>query len=124
MKQYTREHEWIEKMENGHYRVGITNFAQEQLGDVVSVELPENGQELGRHAECAVIESVKAASDIYAPTAGAVTAINETLVDNPSLVNEDPEGGGWLWEMALADEEELSGLMDEAAYKKFVEEEN
>jgi glycine cleavage system H protein len=93
-KQYTQEHEWIEDVGNGRFRVGITDFAQEQLGDVVSVELPEVGQYVAQKEECAVIESVKAASDIYAPISGEVAAVNETLIDNPGLVNESPEDGG------------------------------
>ncbi|MDM5147513.1 glycine cleavage system protein GcvH [Candidatus Persebacteraceae bacterium Df01] len=119
-KQYTQEHEWIEDVGNGRFRVGITDFAQEQLGDVVSVELPEVGQYVAQKEECAVIESVKAASDIYAPISGEVAAVNETLIDNPGLVNESPEDGGWLWEMttdAAAEE-----LMDATAYAAFVEE--
>ena len=122
MKQYTREHEWIESVGEWRYRVGITNFAQEQLGDVVSVELPETGQTLAKGGECAVIESVKAASDIYAPAAGEVSAINEKLADNPALVNESPEDAGWLWEMS-ADAGELTGLMDAAQYAAFAAEE-
>lgn len=120
-KKFTKEHEWIEAS-GGNYRVGITNYAQEQLGDVVAVELPEVGQALGEHEECAVIESVKAASDIYAPAAGVVTAINDALEDEPGLVNESAEDKGWLWEMSLADASVLDGLMDAAAYQKFVEE--
>lgn len=123
MKQYTREHEWIEPAEGGKCRVGITCFAQEQLGDVVSVELPEVGQKLAKGGECAVIESVKAASDIYAPASGEVAAVNEELADNPALVNEDPENTGWLWEMSVADAGDLEGLMDAAEYAAFTEKE-
>lgn len=119
-KRYTEEHEWIEPSGSG-YRVGITEFAQEQLGDVVAVELPQVGQTVEENEECGVIESVKAASDIYAPAAGEITAVNEDLEDNPGLVNESPENDGWLWEMTLADEEVLDGLMDAEAYQKFVE---
>ena len=119
MKHYTKEHEWIEAAGDGRYRVGITDFAQEQLGDVVSVELPEAGAHLAVGDECAVIESVKAASDIYAPVAGEVAAVNDALQDNPSLINESPESDGWLWEMSVADEGALSELMDEQAYREF-----
>lgn len=119
MKHYTKEHEWIEAAGDGRFRVGITDFAQEQLGDVVSVELPETGRTLSAGEECAVIESVKAASDIYAPLAGEVAAVNDALSDNPALVNESPEENGWLWEMSVADESALSELMDEAAYRQF-----
>ncbi|MBE8157930.1 MAG: glycine cleavage system protein GcvH [Betaproteobacteria bacterium] len=123
MKQYTRAHEWIEPAGEGIYRVGVTNFAQEQLGDVVSVELPETGQKLAKDGECAVIESVKAASDIYAPAAGEVAAVNEALADNPALINEDPENGGWLWEMSVADAGDLAGLMNAEEYAAFAAEE-
>lgn len=119
MKQYTKEHEWIEKVGDGRYRIGVTDFAQEQLGDVVSVELPEVGASLSAGAECAVVESVKAASDIYAPADGEVSAVNDALADNPALVNESPEADGWLWEMSVSDEGALSDLMDEAAYREF-----
>ena len=122
MKQYTKEHEWIEKVGDNRYRVGITDFAQEQLGDVVSAELPTTGQSLGKNSECAVIESVKAASDIFSPAGGEVLAINDALADNPGLINEEPENGGWLWEMSIADESEIAGLMDADAYKVFAEE--
>lgn len=122
MKQYTREHEWIEPCGEGRYRVGITNFAQEQLGDVVSAELPEVGQKLVKGGECAVIESVKAASDIYAPAAGEVSAVNEALVDNPALINEDPENGGWLWEMHAENAGDLEGLMNAEEYAAFAAE--
>lgn len=124
MKKYTNAHEWIEAADNGRFRVGITNFAQEQLGDVVSVELPEIGQSPDKGGDCAVIESVKAASDIYAPVAGTITAINEALTDNPGLVNEDPENAGWLWEMTIAAESDLEELMNEADYTAFAEQEH
>ncbi|MGU9952175.1 MAG: glycine cleavage system protein GcvH [Gammaproteobacteria bacterium WSBS_2016_MAG_OTU1] len=122
MKQYTKEHEWIEKVGDNRYRVGITDFAQEQLGDVVSAELPDMGQSLGKDSECAVIESVKAASDIFAPATGEVVAVNDALADNPGLINEEPEGGGWLWEMSISNESDVEGLMDADAYKTFAEE--
>ena len=122
MKKYTREHEWIEAVGDGQYRVGITDFAQEQLGDVVSVELPETGQALEVGSECGVIESVKAASDIYAPVAGEVTLTNDELADNPGLINESPETDGWLWQMQ-ADDAAVAELMSEDDYRAFVEEE-
>jgi glycine cleavage system H protein len=120
-KKYTKEHEWIEA-DGDSYRVGITHYAQEQLGDVVTVELPETGRTLAAGEECAVIESVKAASDIYSPAAGEVTAINDALADDPAMINESPESDGWLWKMTLADAGILDGLMDADAYAKFVEE--
>jgi glycine cleavage system H protein len=120
-KKYTKDHEWIEAA-GDVWRVGITAYAQEQLGDVVAVELPEAGRALAAGEECAVIESVKAASDIYSPAAGEVCAVNEALADNPALVNEAAEGDGWLWEMRLNNPQDVAELMDEAAYQTFVEE--
>jgi glycine cleavage system H protein len=115
---YTREHEWI-RVEDGQAMVGITDFAQGQLGDVVFVELPEPGKDVAKGGEAAVVESVKAASDVYSPVSGEVTEANQALVDDPSLANTDPEGKGWFFRLRLADESELGGLMDEAAYKSF-----
>ena len=120
-KKYTKDHEWIEA-QGDIWRVGITNFAQEQLGDVVMVELPDIGRNVAVGEECAVIESVKAASDIYSPAAGEITAVNGDLEDNPALVNESPETEGWLMELRLNDESVLLSLMDADAYAKFVEE--
>lgn len=119
MKHYTKEHEWIEESGDGRCRVGVTDFAQEQLGDVVSVELPETGATLAAGAECAVIESVKAASDIFAPVPGEVLAVNDALADNPALINESPESDGWLWEMSFAGPEAFADMMDEKAYREF-----
>lgn len=120
MKKYTKDHEWIEQ--NGAaYRVGITDFAQEQLGDVVVVDLPEVGKELNAGDECMAIESVKAASDIYSPAAGAITAVNDALTDNPALVNESPEKDGWLFDMTLTDPSALNSLMTADQYQQFVE---
>ena len=116
---YTKKHEWIAPSGEGRYRVGITDFAQEQLGDVVSVELPETGQSLSAGGESAVIESVKVAEDIFSPVAGEVVAINDSLTDNPELVNESPEENGWLWEMTVADESAFADLMDEDSYREF-----
>lgn len=123
MKRYTQKHEWIAPAEGGRYRVGITDFAQEQLGDVVSVELPEVGDSLAAGNECAVIESVKVAEDIYSPVAGEVAAVNDSLSEKPELVNESPEENGWLWEMTVADEGALSELMDDAAYRAYCDSE-
>ncbi|SME94455.1 glycine cleavage system H protein [Tistlia consotensis] len=117
---FTDEHEWL-KVEGGEATVGITQYAQEQLGDVVFVELPEVGSSLAKGDQAAVVESVKAASEVYAGVSGEVTAVNEALVDEPAKVNAEPESGGWFFKMTLSDPGELSGLMDEAAYKAFVE---
>ena len=116
---FTDEHEWIEVSE-GTATVGITDYAQGQLGDIVFVEVPEPGRELAKGGEAAVVESVKAASDVYAPVSGTVTEGNAALVDDPSLVNSDPEGTGWFFQIQLTHPSELEGLMDEAAYKAFV----
>ena len=119
-RRYTEDHEWIAAAD-GVGTVGISDYAQEQLGDVVFVELPAVGQTLAKGAEACVIESVKAASEVYAPISGEVAEVNEALVDNPGLVNESPFGDGWFIRIKLADPAELDGLMDEAAYKSFVE---
>jgi glycine cleavage system H protein len=115
---YTREHEWI-RVEGDTATVGITDFAQGQLGDIVFVELPEAGREVTKGGEAAVVESVKAASDVYAPVTGVVTEANQAVSDDPSLVNTDPEGEGWFFRLRLADTSELEGLMDADAYKSF-----
>ncbi|MBV9929479.1 MAG: glycine cleavage system protein GcvH [Alphaproteobacteria bacterium] len=115
---YTEEHEWI-RVEGDLATVGITDFAQGQLGDVVFVELPEAGREVTKGGEAAVVESVKAASDVYAPVSGEVTGANQALVDDPALANTDPEGEGWFFRLRLSDTSELDGLMDAAAYKSF-----
>lgn len=116
MIKYTEDHEWI-LIEGNTGKVGITDYAQEQLGDVVFVELPEVGKEVSKGGEAAVVESVKAASEIYAPVSGKIVAVNEGLPDEPALVNTDPMGGGWFFTIELSDPSELDGLMDEAAYK-------
>jgi glycine cleavage system H protein len=116
---YTKEHEWI-AVDGKTGRVGITNYAQLQLGDIVFVELPEAGRRLGKGDSAAVVESVKAASDIYTPVSGTVTAANPDLPDAPETVNEDPEGEGWFFELELADPAELDGLMSEADYQAYV----
>lgn len=113
---FTADHEWL-RVESGTATVGITDYAQEQLGDLVFVELPEAGKPLKKGDTAVVVESVKAASDVYAPADGEVTDVNEALSADPSLVNSSPMEDGWLWKMRLADESQLEGLMDEDAYK-------
>jgi glycine cleavage system H protein len=113
---YTEDHEWI-RMEDGVGTVGITNHAQEQLGDIVFIEVPEVGRVLSKGDDAAVVESVKAASEVYAPVSGEVTEANTALADAPQTVNEDPTGAGWLYKIKLSDPSQLDGLMDEEAYK-------
>jgi glycine cleavage system H protein len=117
---YTEEHEWI-SVEGDVATVGITDFAQGQLGDIVFVELPEAGRQVTKGGEAAVVESVKAASDVYAPVDGEVTEPNAALSDDPSLANSDPEGEGWFFRLRLADASQLEGLMDSEAYKAFAD---
>ena len=117
---YTKDHEWV-SVDGDVATVGITDFAQGQLGDVVFVEVPEAGRQVAKGGEAAVVESVKAASDVYAPVSGEVTEGNQALVDQPDLVNTDPEASGWFFRLRLSDPGELEGLMDEAAYKAFCE---
>ena len=116
---FTQDHEWI-SVEGDSATVGITDYAQAQLGDVVFVEVPPAGTEVAKGKEAAVVESVKAASDVYAPVSGTVTEANAELEGDPSLVNTAPEGNGWFLKLKLADPAELEGLMDETAYKAFV----
>ena len=116
---FTTEHEWID-VDGTSATVGITDYAQGQLGDIVFVETPEAGKALSKGDDAAVVESVKAASDVYAPVSGEVTEGNPALAEDPALVNSDPEGEGWFFRLTLSDESELDGLMDEAAYKSFV----
>jgi glycine cleavage system H protein len=116
---YTNSHEYV-RVEGGTGVVGITDFAQSQLGDVVFVELPPVGQNLSKSAEAATVESVKAASEVNAPVSGQVVEVNSALADSPGLVNEDPFGKGWFLKIKLADAAELNSLMDEDAYRKFV----
>ena len=115
---YTRKHEWV-SMDGDVATVGISDFAQDQLGDVVFVELPEPGRLLARGEQAAVVESVKAASELYAPVSGEVVEINQSLEDDPSQVNADATGTGWFVKIRIARPEELAGLMDEAAYTAF-----
>jgi glycine cleavage system H protein len=117
---YTDQHEWI-RLDGEEATVGITKYAAESLGDVVFVELPANGKTVTAGGEAAVVESVKAASDIYAPAGGTVTGANSVLEKEPSKVNEDPEGAGWFFKMKLNDKAEFAKLMDATAYGKFVE---
>ncbi len=117
---FTEDHEWI-SVEDGIGTVGITDYAQGQLGDVVYVELPEPGRELAQKDDAAVVESVKAASDVYAPVSGEVIEINEALADTPGMVNESAAGEGWFYRIRLSDPSELEDLMDEDAYKAFIE---
>lgn len=117
---YSKDHEWI-SVDAGVATVGITSYAQEQLGDVVYVELPDAGKALSQGDEAAVVESVKAASEVYAPLDGEVVEANEALADEPAKVNEDPEGAAWFLKMTVGDEGQLADLMDEAAYKAYVE---
>lgn len=117
---YTKDHEWV-KVKGGEATIGLTDFAQKQLGDVVYVELPEVGSELGFHQSLGVIESVKAVSDIYSPIAGAVVAVNEGLNDAPEQVNEDPHGQGWIIRLKVKDAAELEKLMSVDEYEKFLE---
>ena len=119
MKRFTEDHEWIEVKGNTG-KVGITDHAQSELGDIVYVELPEVGAEISVGDEAAVIESVKAAGEVKSPVSGKVLAVNETLVDNPATVNESAEGDGWVYEIEIADPGELDTLMDEAAYQAFI----
>jgi glycine cleavage system H protein len=116
---FTTDHEWIE-VEGDSAMVGITDYAQGQLGDITYVELPAEGASVSKGDSASVVDSVKAASDVYAPVSGTVTAANSALEGEPELVNTDPEGAGWLWRMTLSDAGELGALMDESTYKDYV----
>jgi glycine cleavage system H protein len=116
---FTREHEWI-KVDGDTATVGITDHAQEALGDIVFTEVPEAGKQLAKGQEAAVVESVKAASDVYSPVTGEVIEGNQAVVDDSSLVNSDPEGEGWFFKVRMRNPGELDGLMDEAAYRDWV----
>ncbi|MBB3939974.1 glycine cleavage system H protein [Novosphingobium fluoreni] len=117
---FTKDHEWIE-VDGDTGTVGITDYAQGQLGDITFVELPAEGASVGKGDAVSVVDSVKAASDVYSPVSGTVDQANAALADEPELVNSDAEKGGWLFRLTLTDPAELDGLMDEAAYKAFVE---
>ncbi len=123
MKKYAKTHEWV-SVDGEIATVGITNFAQEKLGDVVYVDLPQINKEVKKGTAFMSVESVKAASDIYAPVSGKVVQVNERLNDQPELVNKDPEGEGWLVKIQMIDQAELNDLLDQGAYKKFCEEES
>ena len=115
---FTEEHEWID-VDGDTATVGITDYAQEQLGDIVFVELPDTGAQVAKGKDAAVVESVKAASDVYAPITGEVTEANQALDEDPALVNSSPEADGWFFKLTIADKGELDGLMDADAYKSF-----
>ena len=115
---FTDEHEWID-LEGDTATVGITDYAQGQLGDIVFVELPEVGTMVEKGKDAAVVESVKAASDVYAPLSGEVIEVNDGLEDDPALVNSSPEEDGWFFKMTVSDKQEMEGLMDAKAYKSF-----
>ena len=116
---FTKEHEWV-RVDGDTATVGISNHAQEALGDIVFAEVPDAGRSVAKGDDAAVVESVKAASDVYAPVSGDVIEGNAALADDPSLINRDPEGEGWFFKLTLSDPEELTGLMDEAAYREWV----
>ncbi len=120
---YTKDHEWIRE-EDGSYFVGITSFAAEQLGDITYVEVPEVGEDFSITDEVATVESVKAASDIYAPISGSIIEVNDALEDQPELVNENPYTDGWFFKMNASNVEELSALMDANAYESYVQEQD
>ena len=120
MLKYTEEHEWL-RLEGDIATVGITQHATELLGDIVFVQLPDIGTKLVKGDGAAVVESVKAASDVFAPLAGEVVELNQAIVEDPAIVNADPQGAGWFFKLRLADAKAMNGLMDEAAYKKLVE---
>lgn len=117
---YTKEHEWV-RLDGDVVTVGITEHAQEQLGDLVFVELPDVGKDVEENDAVAVVESVKAAADVYAPLPGKVTEVNRAVVDDPSLVNSEPETDGWLFKLELSDPESFDDLLDEAGYREYLE---
>ena len=116
---FTEDHEWID-VDGDTATVGITDYAQGQLGDIVFVEVPDEGKQVSKGDDAAVVESVKAASDVYAPVSGTVIEGNAELADNPALVNEDPEGEGWFFKLTLSDAGELESLMNDSAYQEYV----
>ena len=116
---FTREHEWI-RVEGDSATIGISSHAQEALGDIVFAEVPEAGKQVSKGDEAAVVESVKAASDVYAPVSGEVTEGNPAIAEDPAIINRDPEGDGWFFKLKLSDPSELEGLLDEAAYREWV----
>ncbi len=120
---YTKSHEWVKQEDDGTLTIGITDHAQELLGDLVFVEVPDEGVSMSEGDDCAVVESVKAASDVYAPLTGEVVAGNEALADTPEIINQDPYGDGWIFKLKPADEKDYDGLMDAEAYSELVAEE-
>ena len=120
MLKYTKDHEWVQ-LDGDVATVGITSYAQDKLGDLVFVELPSVGASFGQGAPAAVVESVKAASDVYAPMTGEVVAVNDKLTSEPGLVNSDPSGEGWLFRIKVADKSEFDALLDEAGYQAILE---
>ncbi|CAM4242626.1 MULTISPECIES: glycine cleavage system protein GcvH [Lelliottia] len=120
---YSKEHEWLRKESDGTYTVGITEHAQELLGDMVFVDLPDVGATVSAGDDCAVAESVKAASDIYAPVGGEIVAVNDALSDSPELVNSEPYTGGWIFKIKANDEAEVEALLDATAYATLLEDE-
>ncbi len=120
---FTNSHEWVRAEGDGTYTIGISEHAQELLGDMVFVELPEVGDEVNAGEDCAVAESVKAASDVYSPLTGEIVAVNEELEDSPEQVNSDPYGDGWLFRVKASDESELAELLDAEAYQALIDEE-
>jgi glycine cleavage system H protein len=118
---YTATHEWVSREADGSVRIGISDHAQDALGDLVFVELPVLGDQIDQGDACAVVESVKAASDIYSPITGEVVAVNEDLEDDPGLINSDPYGDGWLFAVSVDDETELDALLDAATYEEGLE---
>lgn len=120
---YTKSHEWLKRMPDGTVMVGITEHAQDLMGDMVFVDLPQAGQQVTAGKDCAVVESVKAASDVYAPVTGEITAVNADIAGAPERINKDPYGEGWLFRMKPAEAKALDGLMDAAAYQAMIDSE-
>ena len=118
---YTESHEWVRTESDGTLTIGITDHAQEALGDIVFIELPEVDREVAEGESCATVESTKAASDVFAPLAGRIAEINESIIEDPGLINRDPAGEGWLWRMEPGDEDIFETLLDEEAYEAFLE---
>jgi glycine cleavage system H protein len=118
---YTNDHEWVRLEDDGTLTIGITDHAQEALGDIVFIDLPEIDREVVEGESVATVESTKAASDVYAPATGRIAEINEAIVEDPGLINRDPQGEGWFWRMEPGDEDNFESLMDEEAYQAFLE---
>ena len=118
---YTSDHEWVRLEEDGTLTIGITDHAQEALGDIVFVELPVADREVAEGESCATVESTKAASDVFAPLAGRIAEVNEAIVEDPGLINRDPQGEGWFWRMEPDDDDKFETLMDEEAYQALLE---